>query len=58
LLIDILNTFCILYYLRITVYVFFIVYVTLPPGIGPIAVGNKYKGTKDIREDYNVNNGS
>jgi hypothetical protein len=33
---------CTLYYLRITVYVLFIVYVTLPPGIGPIAVGNKY----------------
>jgi hypothetical protein len=28
-------TFCILYYLCITVY------VTLPPGIGPIAVSNK-----------------
>jgi hypothetical protein len=27
--------------LRITVYVLFIVYVTLPPGIGPIAVCNK-----------------
>jgi hypothetical protein len=32
--------FCILYYLRITVYVLFIVYVTLPPGISPNAVGN------------------
>jgi hypothetical protein len=26
----------------VTVYVLFIVYVTLPPGIGPIAAGNKY----------------
>jgi hypothetical protein len=35
-------SFCILYYLYITVYVFFIVYVTPPPGMGPIAVGNIY----------------
>jgi hypothetical protein len=30
------------YYLCITIYVLLIVYITLPPGIGPIAVGNKY----------------
>jgi hypothetical protein len=34
--------FCILYYLCVAVYVLFIVCVTLPPGICPIAVGNKY----------------
>jgi hypothetical protein len=28
--------------LCITIYILFIFYVTLPPGIGPIAVGNKY----------------
>jgi hypothetical protein len=31
------------YYLCVTVYVLFIFYVTLQPGIGPIAVCNKYK---------------
>jgi hypothetical protein len=36
------SVFCILYYLCITFYVLFIVCVTLPPNIGPIAVGNKY----------------
>jgi hypothetical protein len=36
------SVFCILYYLCITVYVLFLVYVTLPPGIGTIAVGNIY----------------
>jgi hypothetical protein len=34
-------SFCILYYLCITIYVLFIVYVTLPLGVGPIAIGNK-----------------
>jgi hypothetical protein len=34
--------FCILHYLCITVYVLFIAYITPPPGINPIAVGNKY----------------
>jgi hypothetical protein len=34
-------SFCILYYLCIAVYILFVVYVTPPPGIGPIAVGNK-----------------
>jgi hypothetical protein len=32
----------ILYYLRITVYVLFIVYETLPAGKSPIEVDNKY----------------
>jgi hypothetical protein len=36
------DAFCSLYYLCITVYVLFVVYVTLPPGISPIAVVNIY----------------
>jgi hypothetical protein len=35
--------FCILYYLCITVYVLFVVYVTLPRGISPIAICYKLK---------------
>jgi hypothetical protein len=35
-------SFCILWYLCITVYALSVFYVTVPSGIGPIAVGNKY----------------
>jgi hypothetical protein len=35
------SIFLLLHYFCITVYVMFIVYVTLPPGVSPIAVGNK-----------------
>jgi hypothetical protein len=34
-----LSVLCTIY---VNVYEFFILYVILPPGIGPIAVGNKY----------------
>jgi hypothetical protein len=40
-------SFCILCYLCITIYVLFIFYVTLPPGIGPIAVDNKYNNNNN-----------
>jgi hypothetical protein len=49
-------TFCItlliLYYLCIIVYVLFIFYVTLPPGVGQIAVGNKYNNIIQFNSIY------
>jgi hypothetical protein len=44
----IVHSTLILYYLCNTIHILFIVYVTLPPGIGSIAVGNKYKYGKKI----------
>jgi hypothetical protein len=41
-------TFCIMYYLCITVYLLVIVYVKLPPGISPIAIGNIYMTTSVV----------